>query len=115
MELTSTHLRYLYTIFEIGKETPAISSRTIAERMHVSRPSVARMLSILMERKLIVKELYGKVYLTDSGFLLARRFDSTVSLLAQRLPRTGLPFTPEELHEAACALAAALPEKHWQK
>ncbi len=107
MEISSAHLRYLVTIYEISQTVPDVCSASVANRMGVSKPSVARMLGVLMEKQLIVKKLYGKIYLTDQGFLLARNFDRRVRLLTERIPGMGLELTEEETYTAACAIAAA--------
>ena len=112
MEISSAHLRYLCTIYEISQEMPDVCSASVAGRMRVSKPSVARMLGILMKKQLIVKERYGKVYLTDKGFLLARDFECKVCLLTERVPRMGLALTKEETHAAACAMAATFLNKN---
>ena len=91
---------------------PDIRSAIVASKMGVSKPSVARMLGILMKKQLIVKELYGKIYLTDKGFLLARDFDCKVRFLTERIPRMGLELTKEETHAAACAIAITLLNKN---
>lgn len=108
MEVSSAHLRYLYAIYEISKTVPEVRSASVAKKMRVSKPSVARMLGVLMEKQLIVKELYGKIYLTDKGFLLARDFARKVRLLTERIPRMGLALTEEETYAAACAMALTL-------
>ena len=73
MELSAAHLRYLLAIYETAATQRDICSRTIAERLGVTRPSVARALDQLMDRGMIVKAHYGKVYLTDRGVFVARR------------------------------------------
>lgn len=112
MGISSAHLRYLYTIYEISHKVPDVCSASVASRMQVSKPSVARMLGILMKKQLIVKELYGKIYLTDKGFLLARDFDCKVRLLMERIPKMGLEFTEEETHAVACTIAATFLNKN---
>ena len=67
MELTPAHLRYLLAIYEVSQTHLDISSRSIAEKLGVTKPSVVRVLNLLMERGMIVKEYYGKIYLTDRG------------------------------------------------
>ncbi len=111
MEISSTHLRYLYAIYEISQKVPDVCSASVANRMRVSKPSVTRMINILMRKKLVVKKLYGKIYLTDKGFLLARDFDCKVCLLMERIPRMDLGFTKEETRTAACAMAATFLNK----
>lgn len=110
MELTETHLRYLLAIYDLSRVTPDVGAVEIAKILKVSKPSVTRMLGILMDRKLLVRERYGKVYLTDMGFLAARDFKRKVERLQQLIPQMGLALNEEELLDAACVLAAALPE-----
>lgn len=110
MGLTETHLRYLLAIYDLARTVPDVGAAEIAKALAVSKPSVTRMLGVLMDRGLLVRERYGKVYLTDTGFLLAKGFKRKVEQLQARIPRMGLRLTEEELLDAACVLAAALPE-----
>ncbi len=72
MELTAAHLRYLLAIYEVSQTHLDISSRSIAEKLDVTKPSVVRIMNLLMERGMIVKEHYGKIYLTDRGIFVAK-------------------------------------------
>ena len=108
MELTMTHLRYLMTIYTQAGEASTVSA--VAKSLGVSKPSVTRMLGILMEKGLLVQERYGKVFLTDAGKLAAREHQANVAHLRLLIPRMGLRLTAEELEEAARLLAAWLPE-----
>lgn len=113
MELSAAHLRYLLAIYEAAGTQRDISSRTIAERLGVTRPSVARALGQLMERGMIVKAYYGKIYLTDRGVFVARRVKRQVDSVLERFPSVepGLCLSDQEKYHAALALAAALPER----
>ncbi len=73
MELTSAHLRYLLAIYEVSQTHLDISSRSIAEKLGVTKPSVVRIMNLLMERGMIVKEHYGKIYMTDRGIWVAKQ------------------------------------------
>ena len=73
MPLTETHLRYLFAIHECAAQHQDLSSRVLADRLGVKKPSVVRLLEVLMEKKLIVKKHYGKIYLTDRGAFSERR------------------------------------------
>ena len=55
MELTSAHLRYLLAIYEVSQTHLDISSRSIAEKLGVTKPSVVRIMNLLMERGMIRK------------------------------------------------------------
>lgn len=114
MGLTETHLRYLLTIYDLGRTTPDVGAVEIAKAMAVSKPSVTRMLGVLMDKGFLVRERYGKVYLTDTGFLLARDFKKKVERLQSLIPQMELALTEEELMDAACVLAASLPESAFE-
>ena len=113
MELTAAHLRYLLAIYETARTQLDVSSRTIAERLGVTRPSVARALGQLAERGMIVKAHYGKIYLTDRGVFVARRVARQIECVTAHFPPRDLdpPLTAEERRHAALALTAALPER----
>ncbi|HCR44646.1 MAG TPA: hypothetical protein DIV41_08710 [Ruminococcaceae bacterium] len=111
MELSSTHLRYLYAIYEIFRTSPEIRSSIIASRMEVSRPSVAKMLGVLIDKGLIEKEKYGKIHITEKGLIIAREFDRRVCVLTDQLKNAGLGLTDGELHKAVCILASVINEK----
>ena len=72
MPLTEAHLRYLLAIYEVSQTHLDISSRSIAEKLGVTKPSVVRIMNLLMERGMIVKEHYGKIYMTDRGIFVAK-------------------------------------------
>lgn len=111
MDLTSAHLRYLLTIYQLSQAQPEVRSASVAEALGVSRPSVARMLAILSEKELVTKEYYGRVTLTDQGAALARQQMEYVRCLALRLSALGLDLTAQEAEEAALALVEVLPSR----
>lgn len=113
MELSAAHLRYLLAIYEAAATQRDISSRTIAERLGVTRPSVARALGQLMERGMIVKAHYGKIYLTDRGVFVARRVQRQVQRVLEHFPpvEPDAALTDAERLHAALALTSALPER----
>ena len=45
MQLTAAHLRYLLAIYEVSRTHLDISSRSIAEKLGVTKPSVVRILN----------------------------------------------------------------------
>lgn len=113
MNLTSSHLKYLLAIYEIAKKTPDVSSSSIAKMLSVSKPSVSTMLVALQERKLLVKQRYGKVYLTDTGYQVAKQLSRNVDMLSENLPKTGLELTSGEIHKIACIVATEMPGKNF--
>lgn len=72
MELTNTNVRYLLTIYHLSQARLEVSSKDIAQTLDVSRASVTSMMSILTDKRLVTKERYGKVHLTDDGCRWAR-------------------------------------------
>ncbi len=111
MELTQTHLRYLMVIYERMQSKLDVSAVDVAKSLGVSKPSVTRMLGNLMDKNLLIRERYGKIYLTDTGFLTARDYTRCVYAVKERVPGMGWMLTAEETLETACLLAANLPER----
>ena len=111
MELTSAHLRYLLAIYEVSQTNMDISSRSIAEKLGVTKPSVVRIMNLLMEQGMIVKEHYGKIYLTDRGIFVARAVNTQLDRVLANFPPVDIDLTEEERFAAALALTAALPER----
>ena len=101
MELTPAHLRYLLAIYEVSQTHLDISSRSIAEKLGVTKPSVG----------MIVKEYYGKIYLTDRGIFVAREVKHQLDEVLAHFPPVEEELTDEERFTAALALTAALPER----
>ena len=108
MELTPAHLRYLLAIYEVSQTHLDISSRSIAEKLGVTKPSVVRVLNLLMERGMIVKEYYGKI---DRGIFVAREVKKQLDEVLAHFPPVEEALTDEERFTAALALTAALPER----
>ena len=72
LNLSHSQLRCLLTVYELEGENDPIASKEIAVQMHVSRPSVHRLLEGLISRGLIRKEPYGDVFLSEKGREAAR-------------------------------------------
>lgn len=115
MELTPTHLHYLATVYTLSHKTVRVTSGDLSRVLGIRQASVSAMLRVLMEKKLLVKENYGSIYLTDTGFLIARRFERNTAWLAEHLPALGLPLSDEEVLRAADVLAAAFSSKDFSK
>ena len=77
----------------------------------MTKPSVVRVLNLLMERGMIVKEYYGKIYLTDRGIFVAREVKKQLDEVLAHFPPVEEELTDEERFTAALALTAALPER----
>ena len=111
MELTSAHLRYLLAIYEVSQTHLDISSRSIAEKLGVTKPSVVRIMNLLMERVMIVKEHYGKIYMTDRGIWVAKQVDRELKTILTHFPPVSESLSEEERFTAALAMTSALPER----
>ena len=103
MELTSAHLRYLLAIYEVSQTHLDISSRSIAEKLGVTKPSVVRIMNLLMER--------GKIYMTDRGIWVAKQVDRELKTILTHFPPVSEPLSEEERFTAALAMTSALPER----
>ncbi len=109
-ELRESHLRYLLAIYELGKSTPDVGTQAVAKALNCSKASVTKMMATLMDMNLLVREKYGKIYLTDTGFLLAKDMLRCVEVICDRLPAVGFDLTREETAALARAIVLSLPE-----
>lgn len=109
-ELRESHLRYLLAIYELGKSTPDVGTQAVAKALNCSKASVTKMMATLMDMNLLVREKYGKIYLTDTGYLLAKDMLRCVEVICDRLPAVGFDLTTEETAALACAIVLSLPE-----
>lgn len=109
-ELREAHLRYLLAIYELGRAQPDVGTLDIANALGYTKASVTKMAGILMDMGLLVREKYGKIYLTDTGFLLARDLLRCAETLQERFPALGLELTAEETHDLIYTMVANLPE-----
>ncbi|MBD5083503.1 MAG: hypothetical protein HDT33_00125, partial [Clostridiales bacterium] len=71
-ELREAHLRYLLAIYELSRSNPDVGTQAVAKALDCAKASVTKMAANLMDRNLLVRERYGKIYLTDTGFLMAK-------------------------------------------
>ena len=110
-ELREAHLRYLLAIYELGRTKPNVGTQDIAKALNYSKASVTRMVGILMDMELLVRERYGKIYLTDTGFLLAKDLLRCMELIRERLPAMGFDLAEEEKEEYIRIMAINLPEQ----
>ena len=115
MELRESHLRYLLVIYELGQVTMDVGTADIAKALDCSKASVTNMMSNLMEMGLLVRERYGKIYLTDTGFLLARDMFRAVTELQERIPAMDLNLTDGEMSALAHEWVLLLPERCLKK
>ncbi|NLZ61975.1 MAG: metal-dependent transcriptional regulator [Acholeplasmataceae bacterium] len=74
---------YLETIYVLGGKN--VRSIDIAKRLHVSRASVNRAVNTLAEKELLIKEPYGGVFLTETGFKTAKAVQKKHQILKRFL------------------------------
>ena len=109
-ELREAHLRYLLAIYELGKSTPDVGIQAVARALSCSKASVTNMMANLMELSLLVRERYGKIYLTDTGFLLAKDLFRCVEVIQEKIPAMGIELTAEEATNLVYTMVVNLPE-----
>ena len=110
MELTNTNIRYLLAIYELSQVRLEVSSKDIARVLTVSRASVTSMMSILIEKRMVDKERYGKIHLTPLGRTLARELAGQAGQVAREL-QARMDLSGEEAWKAACAAVSELPRR----
>lgn len=109
-DLREAHLRYLLAVYELGKTGSEVGIQGVAQALGCSKASVTKMMAVLMDRKLLIREKYGKIYLTDTGFLMAKDLFQCLEILHERLPAMDLDLTEEEAQDLTHTILVNLPE-----
>ena len=107
-------IRCLLAVLALSDPYEKIFSKDVARLLGVKRPTVHRSLTVLQEKNLITKELYGDVHLTDAGRapaqeLETRRDDLTIHLT------DAFGLSPEESVKAATVLMSELTPESLDK
>ena len=108
--LTEVQMRYLVIMYEIAQSGHEIHSANIAQRMHVTKPAVAKMLSTLREKGLVAKEPYGTASFTREGYRVARQLQARIDEICARLSEADFGLTAEELREVSRDMAIRLAQ-----
>jgi Mn-dependent DtxR family transcriptional regulator len=90
---------------------PDVGVADVAKARGVSKATATKMVGLLVDMGLVVRKAYGKLYLTDTGFLRAKRLCQKADLLAALIPRMGLALDENELRRTAYLLAVSLPDE----
>ena len=102
---------YLEAMLMLQETQGYVRSIDVAEHLGVTKPSVTSILTSLMKQGVIVRQRYGKIYITDRGVLYARFYAERVADILQHFPLKEAAFTQEERYNAAVAMAVALPAR----
>ncbi|QWC00124.1 metal-dependent transcriptional regulator [Mycoplasmatota bacterium] len=92
---------YLETIYMFGGED--VKSIDIANHLKVSRASVNNAINSLIEKKLVSKELYGNITLTEEGVEVSKKILDKHELLKAFLIDI-LHVNPEQAENEACGI-----------
>ena len=111
MRILESSEDYLEAMLMMQERFGYIRSIDIANELNVTKPSVVRIMNLLMDRGMIVKEHYGKIYLTDRGIFVAKAVRAQLETVLTHFPPVRIDMTEEERYNAALALTSALPER----
>ncbi|OCN03012.1 metal-dependent transcriptional regulator [Caproicibacter fermentans] len=107
--LSASSIRYLITMHSLSGER-GMRCVDIARALHVTKPSVYRMMEALSDKALVQKEKYGMVFLTENGRELAVRYSAYYEIIFRFLCREfALP--PEDAGNAVFALLAGISDE----
>ncbi|NCC67385.1 MAG: hypothetical protein EOM14_04185 [Clostridia bacterium] len=109
LELSATNIKYLLVIGELEKSGSGVRCVDMAKRLGVTKPSVYTMINTLCRLKLVSKERYGTVHLTDIGREKMLLYSDCFQILFKKLEGS-LELNLEDCCNAACAVLARTPE-----
>lgn len=107
-------IRCLLAVLALSDAYEKIFSKDVARLLGVKRPTVHRSLTVLQEKNLITKELYGDVHLTDAGRALAQELETRRDELTIHLT-DAFGLSPEESVKAATVLMSELTPESLDK
>lgn len=109
-ELTQSLEDYLETIYELTQEVGGARGSSVADKLHVKRPSVTSALRSLAEKGLVNYSPYGPITLTEKGETEAKkviRRHKAMEIFLERILGVG----GIESKEAACRLEHAMDDE----
>ena len=107
-------IRCLLAVLALSDAYEKIFYKDVARLLGVKRPTVHRSLTVLQEKNLITKELYGDVHLTDAGRALAQELETCRDDLTIHLT-DAFGLSPEESVKAATVLMSELTPESLDK
>lgn len=105
---------YLEAIYNLSQETGRVRSVDVAHTLGVTRPSVNKAMSILVEEGMIEKEPYGDICLTQKGRERAREVTGRHRLLRLFLTKV-LEVDEKIAEEDACKMEHVISEETMNK
>ena len=106
--MTCSQLNCLLEMKRLSERMPEVASVRLTKSLHLSKPSVHRLLEGLVNLGLIEKEYYGAACLTEKGAKLADTMLAKLEKLAARLGEDIV--RPESSRSAALLLLSGLDE-----
>lgn len=100
MKLTNSNIKYLLCIYNLLKEKNEVSSVAISRKLKITKSSVCKMMVTLSRKKLIKKEPYKKIELSDEGIEIVNLFYEKSSSLINYLT-SNFDITDEKAHYIA--------------
>lgn len=90
MSLTKSNEDYLEAILILEKKENVIRSIDIAKMLNISRPGVNQAMNVLKELKLIIKDDYSDIKLTELGREIAEKVYEKHILIKKFLLKIGV-------------------------
>jgi len=109
-QLTRSQEDYLKALYDLGASTRSVANSEVADRLHISSPSVTEMVEKLRRLDLLVHNPYRGTTLTKAGEALAVEMIRHHRLLETYLAEK-MGYGWDEVHEEADRLEHVISEK----
>nr|WP_315024514.1 metal-dependent transcriptional regulator [uncultured Aminipila sp.] len=86
--MSESEEKYLKTVFTLEKDHDEVRSIDVACTLGYSRASVCRAMKILKENEYITMDSYGRISLTQVGFIKAKSIYERESIISEFLKQT---------------------------
>ena len=108
--MTESKENYLRILLELSEGKSVIYSTDIACALGFTRASVSRMVKILGESGYLIKDEYGKIFLTEKGFDIAVSMRRRRNLIKDFLEEV-LGVEPSTAEKEACKIEHSIGEE----
>ena len=109
MKLCTGQCRYLLSIYRLTQERRFVRCVDISNDLHVTRPSVSKMMKCMMRMELIESDYSDSVRLTPYGSELAERMNRDYDMIEMFFSRI-LRLSPEDAKEHTFLFLSSYPE-----
>ena len=108
--LTTSNIKYLIGMWELGAAEKGVRSIDLAKKMNTSNPSTHAMVLNLCDKGLVLKDESAVLHLTEKGAVLSEEYARCYTPLLSKLQML-LQLGADDCRDAACSILTQVQER----